>query len=69
MPCCGRPNNRGVKGGEAEYYARHAYLTSAQKAKQAQLGVSNCASCDAITLGDPCKVCGNPKAQGEQKEG
>ncbi len=68
-PCCGRPNNRAGKGDEAAYYARHAYLTSAQKEKQRQLGVSNCEKCDALTLGDPCNVCGNPKTSGEEEGG
>ena len=70
MPCCGRPNNRATKGGgEAEYYQRHTFLTAAQKAKQQQLGVSNCKKCDALTIGDPCNVCGNPKPVAKEKEG
>lgn len=67
-PCCGRPNNRASTQGEADYYSRFAYLTAAQKAKQGALGVSNCASCDALTAGDPCAVCGNMKSPSEGEE-
>ena len=67
-PCCGRPNNRNKQGGEAGYYARFAYLSSHQKARQAQLSGSKCEACAALTVGDPCSVCGKAKNE-EQKEG
>lgn len=70
MGCCGRPNNRAQKGsgGEADYYARYAYLNSSQRAKQTELVGSKCKNCDALTMSDAeskCTVCGNPK---EKKE-
>lgn len=58
MGCCGRPDNRTVKG---NYYDRFAYLTKHQRQMQAETVGTSCPTCDAITLGDPCKVCGNPK--------
>jgi recombinational DNA repair protein RecR len=66
MPCCGKPNNRAKKGA-AEYYARYAYLSSHQRAKQLEIAGSKCKTCDALTAGDPCSICGNSK-QSEQKE-
>ncbi len=69
--CCGRPDNRVNKGGAADYYSRYAYLSSHQRAKQVETAGSKCASCDAITAGDPCTICGitKTKPQGEVKEG
>ncbi len=68
MTCCGRPNNRAQKGsgGEAGYYARYAYLNSSQRAKEKALVGSKCKECAALTMGDPCSVCGNPKEPSEQ---
>jgi len=60
MPCCGRANNNANKGA-AGYYERYAFLSSAQKEKQLQIAGNNCVTCSAITVGDPCSVCGNPK--------
>lgn len=59
-PCCGRPNNR-AKNNEAAYYERYAYLSKEQRARQLELVGSTCATCDALTAGDPCSICGNPK--------
>jgi len=59
--CCGRPNNRAAK--EGNYYERFAYLSSHQKQVQADTVGTTCPTCDAITLGNPCQVCGNPKDQ------
>ena len=71
--CCGRPNNRANKkgGGEADYYARYAYLSSHQRARQAELVGSKCTTCDALTMGDPCSICGTSKTTPteEKKEG
>ncbi len=67
-PCCGRPNNRVATQGAADYYSRFPYLTSAQKQKQRTLGVSNCSSCAALTVGDPCAVCGAVKIPTEDEE-
>lgn len=66
MPCCGRADNRANKG-EAAYYARYAYLSKEQKARQLALIGSSCSTCDAITAGDPCSVCGNAKPSKEEK--
>ena len=68
MACCGRPNNRANKldKNDAEaYYERFAYLSSHQKAQQLQLVGSQCTSCAALTVGDPCSVCGEPKIPNE----
>lgn len=59
--CCGRPNNRQQKNSAAAYYERYAYLSSSQKEEQAKVAGSKCDTCDALTVGDPCTVCGNPK--------
>jgi len=67
MPCCGRPANNG-KGGEAAYHSRYAYRSSSQLARLDEIGASKCKPCDAITVGEPCSVCGNPKQQEEKKE-
>lgn len=69
--CCGRPDNRAKKGGgEAEYYSRYAYLSNHQRARQAELVGSKCATCDALTMGDPCTICGTMKTKPEEaKEG
>ena len=74
MGCCGRPNNRaskgGAVGGKAEYYARYAYLSGHQRAKQLELVGSKCSTCDALTMGDPCTICGSKKTKPEEaKEG
>jgi hypothetical protein len=73
MGCCGRPDNRANKGGAAGYYERYAYLSSHQRSKQVEVtGASQCTTCSAYTMGDPCAVCGNTKTatQGtEAKEG
>ena len=66
MPCCGRPNNRNQKGGAAGYYERYTYLSSRQRARQEKLVGSKCESCDALTVGDPCSVCGNPKTAAKE---
>ena len=58
MGCCGRPDSRAVK---ENYYERFAYLTNQQKRTQAETVGTSCPTCDAITLGEPCSVCGNPK--------
>lgn len=63
MPCCGRADNRANKG-EAAYYARYAYLSKEQKARQLALIGSRCDKCDAITSSDSenkCTVCGDSK--------
>jgi len=66
MGCCGRPNNRASKGGgEAGYYARYAYLSGHQRAKQLELLGSKCSKCDALTMGDPCNICGTKKTEAE----
>lgn len=69
MPCCGRPNNRANKldkNGAAAYYERFAYLSSHQKEQQQALVGTQCASCAALTVGDPCSVCNNPKTPNEE---
>ena len=66
--CCGRPDNRANKGGESGYYARYAYLSSHQRAKQAELSGSKCTNCDALTMGDPCTICGANKTKPEIEE-
>jgi hypothetical protein len=64
MPCCGRPANNAKKGGgEAAYHSRYAYRSSSQLARLNEIGASKCVPCSAITVGDPCTVCGNPKKQ------
>jgi hypothetical protein len=63
MGCCGRPDNRAGKGGQAAYYERYAYLSSSKRAKQAELVGSKCETCAALTMGDPCSVCGQSKTQ------
>lgn len=69
MPCCGRPNNRQNKEGAAGYYQRYAYLSGAQReAAQKVLGeIGKCTHCDALTMGDPCTICGNPKPAKEEQ--
>ena len=71
MGCCGRPDNRANKGGAAGYYERYAYLSSHQRAKQLELSGSKCKTCDALTMGDPCTICGakKTKPEVEAKEG
>jgi len=65
MPCCGRPSNNAKKG-EAAYYERYAFLSSAQKERQAKVAGSQCQTCKALTVGDPCTVCGNPKSEKQE---
>jgi uncharacterized paraquat-inducible protein A len=69
-PCCGRPNNRAQKGkgGTADYYARFAYLSSHQRAKQLEVAGSKCTQCDASTMSDSggkCTVCGANKTNSQ----
>ena len=66
--CCGRPANNANKGGAKSYYERYTYLSSHQRAKQAELIGSKCPSCDALTTGDPCTICGTQKTTPEVKE-
>ncbi len=66
MPCCGRPDN--ASKGAAGYYERYAFLSSPQREKQMKIAGSSCTTCTAITVGDPCSVCGNPKPKEEEKE-
>jgi uncharacterized paraquat-inducible protein A len=64
-PCCGRPDNRANKKGAKDYYERYAYLSSHQRAQQAELVGSKCPTCDALTMSDQenkCTICGVPKA-------
>jgi hypothetical protein len=68
MGCCGRPDNRVNTKGAAGYYERYAYLSSHQRAKQAELSGSKCLTCDALTLGDPCTVCGTSKTKSQDEE-
>ena len=68
-PCCGRPNNRQKKSGSAGYYEKYAYLSSHQKEQQVKVSGSKCESCDALTMGDPCTVCGNPKQINQEEPG
>lgn len=68
MPCCGRPDNRVNKGGAAGYYERYAYLSSSKRAKQAEIVGSTCKTCAALTMGDPCSVCGGSKTKKEQEK-
>jgi hypothetical protein len=67
MGCCGRPNNRANKKGAAGYYERYAYLSSHQRQKQAELGITYCKTCSAYTSGDPCAVCGTPKQKAKEE--
>ena len=67
MPCCGRPDNRAT-GGEGAYYERYAYLSSHKRAKQIELAGSKCEKCDALTMGDPCTICGAKKTKPETQE-
>lgn len=64
-PCCGRPNNR---SGPAGYYERYAYLSSSKKTKQAEISGSTCKTCSALTMGNPCSVCGGSKTNKEQEK-
>jgi recombinational DNA repair protein RecR len=71
MGCCGRPNNRANKvGGAANYYNKYAYLSSHQleQAQKTVGDISKCDNCDALTAGDPCTICLNPKIQKEEQE-
>jgi recombinational DNA repair protein RecR len=71
MGCCGRPDNRQNKGGgAAEYYKKYAYLSSHQQEQAEKLigAIGKCVSCDALTMGDPCTICGQPKSTKEEQE-
>ncbi len=68
MPCCGRTDNRANKGGAAGYYERYAYLSSSKRAKQAELVGSKCTTCAALTMGDPCSVCGGSKTKKDEEK-
>ena len=63
MSCCGRPNNRANKEGAAGYYRKYAYLSTRQIEQAGKVvgHVGKCKYCDALTVGDPCTICGNPK--------
>ena len=60
-PCCGRPAQ--TKGKTNDYYSRYAYMSSGQKQKQLAAVGSQCPTCSALTVGDPCTVCGQEKAK------
>lgn len=70
MGCCGRPNNRGNKGqgGAADYYSQFAYLSGHQRAKQLAQQGSKCSKCDALTMGNPCSICGAKKTEPKGKK-
>jgi recombinational DNA repair protein RecR len=69
MGCCGRPNNRRQKSNNNQsYYDRYAYLNSSQRAKQLQQQGSTCKTCAALTMGDPCAVCGQVKNQDKEEQ-
>lgn len=63
--CCGRPDNRNQKSSAKNYFDRYAYMSSHQlKLKEKMVGAgSKCSKCDAITVGDPCNVCGGVKVK------
>jgi len=69
MGCCGRPDNRQNKGAK-EYYQKYAYLSSHQQEQAEKLmgTIAKCESCDALTMGDPCVICGQPKSIKEEQE-
>lgn len=69
MGCCGRPDNRQNKGAK-EYYQKYAYLSSQQQEQAEKLmgTIAKCESCDALTMGDPCTICGQPKSIKEEQE-
>lgn len=68
--CCGRPNNRQNKEGAAGYYQKYTYLSSHQREQAEKLvgQMGRCEKCDALTMGDPCTICGAPKTQKEEQE-
>jgi recombinational DNA repair protein RecR len=69
MPCCGRANHRRRKSSsQKNYYDRYAYLNSHQRAKQLQQMGSPCKNCAALTMGDPCAVCGQAKNQSKEEQ-
>ncbi len=68
MGCCGRPDNRRQKSNNKSYYDRYAYLNSNQRAKQLQQKGSSCKNCAALTMGDPCAVCGQVKNQDKEEQ-
>ncbi len=64
--CCGRPNNRASK--DVNYYNRFAYLSSHQRELAQKAGaLGKCNYCDALTSGEPCSICGNPKVKKEEQ--
>ena len=69
MGCCGRPDNRQNKGAK-EYYQKYAYLSSHQQEQAEKLmgTIAKCTDCDALTMGDPCTICGQPKSIKEEQE-
>lgn len=71
MGCCGRPDNRQNKGGTAaDYYKKYAYLSNHQREQAEKLigQIGRCEDCDALTMGDPCTICGQPKSTKEEQE-
>lgn len=68
MPCCGRANNKNQKSNTKSYYDRYAYLNSHQRAKQVAASGSDCKNCAALTMGDPCAVCGQVKNQSKEEQ-
>lgn len=67
MGCCGRPDNRANKQGAAGYYQKYAYLSSHQREQAEKIvgKIGKCEECDALTMGNPCTICGNPKKEEE----
>jgi recombinational DNA repair protein RecR len=70
MGCCGRPNNRQNKEGASGYYQKYAYLSSHQREQAEKIvgQMGKCIPCDALTMGDPCTICGKPKTTKEEQE-
>ena len=69
MGCCGRPDNRQNKGAK-EYYQKYAYLSGHQQEQAQKLmgTIAKCEGCDALTMGDPCVICGQSKSTKEEQE-
>lgn len=65
MGCCGRPASNRAK--QKSYHERYAYLSSSQRAKQLQATGSQCGTCNALTIGDPCTICGQTKIKEEEQ--
>ncbi len=68
MGCCGRADNRVKKSINKNYYDRYSYLNSQQRAKQLKQQGSSCKNCAALTMGDPCVVCGQVKNQNKEEQ-